>query len=213
MRRHRARVLLLLPLSPPPRTTPGATTAPAGVVRLTVAEAVARAREDSPRLGQLSALERRRGAGARRQRGAMAQLDLVGRLHPELRGPRARLFAPATLGAPVERIVVFPNIPDNWRPRAGIALPLYTGGRIERAIDAAAAESRRRREDRAPAATTSCSRPRAAYWSLVTAREAAGRPGGRGHIRGASRRRGESRTIRHGGPQRGPRGPGRARPR
>ena len=55
--------------------------------------------------------------------------------------PELVIIAP---GPPPARQTVFPNIPDNYRARAGLALPLYTGGRIGGGIDAARARARGR---------------------------------------------------------------------
>jgi outer membrane protein TolC len=152
---------------------PPAPAGPAPVARLTVDEAVARAIAASPRLARLSALE---AAAAAQARGARAdrwpQLELGAGYTRRSEVPELAIFAPTDDPTkPVERIVVFPNIQDNWRVRAGVAMPLWTGGRIggqieaaERGRDAAGADLEAGRADLVLETKT-------AYWSLVTARE------------------------------------------
>jgi outer membrane protein TolC len=133
----------------------------------TLAEAIARAREQSPRLAQLRALESAADAGvagAKAQR--MPSLDLVASYARNSRIPEFVL--PPPIG-----VTVFEDIPDNWRTRLLVTAPVYTGRRIESGIaaasserDAAASETRTGLDDLTLETT-------AAYWSLVTARESA----------------------------------------
>ena len=174
--RRAALVVLMLPSAlVAAQDKPGApaTTSPAGVVRLTVDEAVSRAIAASPRLGRLSALE---AAAEAQARGAHAerwpQVDLGAGYTRRSEVPELAIFAPTNNPAqPVERIVVFPNIQDNWRLRAGVSLPLFTGGRIGGQI-AAADESRTAAgEDLRAGRADLVLETKTAYWSLVTARE------------------------------------------
>jgi outer membrane protein TolC len=68
-------------------------------------------------------------------------------------------------------VVVFPNIQDNWRLRAGVVMPIWTGGRIGGQITAAEQGARRRREDLRAGRADLVLETKSAYWSLVTARE------------------------------------------
>jgi outer membrane protein TolC len=153
--------------------TPPGPAAEASVVRLTVDEAVARAIAASPRLGRLSALE---AAAEAQARGARAdrwpQVDLGAGYTRRSEVPELAIFAPTNNPAqPVERIVVFPNIQDNWRLRAGLALPIWTGGRLGGQIEAAAQGRAAAGEDLRAGRADLVFETKSAYWSLVTARE------------------------------------------
>ena len=146
----------------------------AGVVRLTVEEAVARAIAASPRLARLSALETAAGAQARGARAdRWPQVDLGAGYTRRSEVPELAIFAPTNNPAqPVERIVVFPNIQDNWRLRAGAALPIWTGGRLGGQIEAAEQGLTAAGEDLRAGRADLVLETKNAYWSLVTAREA-----------------------------------------
>ena len=141
MRRAFVIPLLLSAAAVLAQDTPALFAAPAegAVVRLTVDEAVARAIAASPRLARLSAMETAAEAQARSARAdRWPQVDLGAGYTRRSEVPELAIFAPTNNPAqPVERIVVFPNIQDNWRVRAGVALPLFTGGRIGGQIEAA----------------------------------------------------------------------------
>ena len=154
--------------------TPAASAVPQGdVLRLTVDVAVARAVAASPRLARLSALEVGAAAearGARAERWPHLELDAAYTRRSEV--PELAIFTPTDDPArPVERVVVFPNIQDNWRVRAGMAMPLFTGGRVSERITAAdqgrAAAAEELRAGRADLVLET----KRGYWSLVAARE------------------------------------------
>ncbi len=164
------------------RLTPAGTSAlaqdaPAGaaptVVRLSVAETVSRAIAASPRLARLSAQEvvseaQRRAARAER----WPQVELAAGYQRRSDVPELSIFAPTGgTGLPLQRITVFPNIPDNWRVRAGVALPLYTGGRVAGQIEAADQSRLASQEDLRAGRADLVLETKNAYWSLVTARE------------------------------------------
>ncbi|HSK78803.1 MAG TPA: TolC family protein [Thermoanaerobaculia bacterium] len=138
-------------------------------VRLTLAEALERARQSSPRLAELDDLQR---AAAARLRGAEAEkrpeVDLQASYFRNSDVPEFSLALPG-LGTRT----IFPNIPDNYRLHAGASLPLYTGGRIEGAILAAGREREAAGQDRAGGERDLVLETTLAYWSLVTARESA----------------------------------------
>jgi outer membrane protein TolC len=167
--------LLLSAAAALPQETSAPSTAPnqPSLVRLTVDEAVARAIAASPRLARLSAL----GAAAEAQaRGARAerwpQVEVGAGYTRRSEVPELAIFAPTDNPAqPVERIVVFPNIQDNWRLRAGAALPLYTGGRLSGQIAAADHGRTAAGEDLRAGRADLVLETKQAYWSLVTARE------------------------------------------
>ncbi len=178
---RRAAVLPLLLASaaasaPAPATAPGPTPPPeAAVVRLTVDEAVTRAIAASPRLARLSALETAAEAQARGARAdRWPQVDLGAGYTRRSEVPELAISAPTGNPVlPVERIVVFPNIQDNWRVRAGLALPIWTGGRISGQIDAAEQGRAAAGEDLRAGRADLVLETKTAYWSLVTARESA----------------------------------------
>jgi outer membrane protein TolC len=168
--RRAALFVLLFPAMALARPEPPASDA---VVRLGVDETVARAIAASPRLARLAALE---SAAAAQARGARAerlpQVDVSGGYTRRSEVPELAIFAPTNDPAkPVERIVVFPNIEDNWRVRAGVALPLYTGGRISGQVEAARQGEAAAAEDLRAGRADLVLETKTAYWSLVTARE------------------------------------------
>ncbi len=154
--------------SPPPAGA-GAAEAVASV-ELTLDAAVARAIAASPRLARLAAQER---AASAQERGALAerwpQVDLSGGYQRHSDVPELSIGTDPT--QPARRIVVFPNIPDNWRARAGVALPLYTGGRLTGQVKAAGQARVAAGEDLRAARADLVLETKTAYWSLVTARE------------------------------------------
>jgi len=147
--------------------------AAATTVRLTADEAVTRALAASPRLARLSALEtaaeaQRRGARAER----LPQIDLAAGYSrhsdvPEL----AILQATGDPTQPLRRITVFPNIPDNSRLRAGLAVPVFTSGRISSLIRAAEEGRTAAGQDLRAGRADLVLETKSAYWLLVTSRE------------------------------------------
>lgn len=142
--------------------------APVEVVRLTLADAVARAQNASARLGQLRALEEAAAAG---WRGARAQrLPNLGLSANYSRNSNVPEFVNQAPGQPPQ--VIFPNLPNQGYARASVSLPVYTGGRIGSTV--AAAE--RQREAACLDATAGESdlvlETTSAYWSLVAQRQA-----------------------------------------
>jgi len=137
-------------------------------IRLTVADAIARGFENSHRLAEARARE----AGAR---AAANTVDLT-------RKPTVGANAAYTRTNHVEefsfpqpngnRLVVYPDIPDNFMTRVSFQWPIYTSGRIDALEKAATAE--------ANAAAADIETTRAdlrleivrAYWAASTAREA-----------------------------------------
>jgi outer membrane protein TolC len=143
------------------------------VLRLTVEEAVARATSASPRLAVLTALELAAEAEARGARAERyPQLELGAGYTRRSEVPELAIFTPTNNPAqPVERVVVFPNIQDNWRLRAGLVLPLYTGGRTSGQIAAGDHGRTAAAEDLRAGRADLVLETKNAYWTLVTARE------------------------------------------
>jgi outer membrane protein TolC len=160
-----ASLLSLLLLVPPPAPA----IEDAAAVRLSLADALALARRNAPRLAQLEALRRSSEAGLRGARAArMPQLELSASYTRNSDVPELTLALP---GQPPR--TVFPNIPDNYRTRAGLSLPLYTGGRVEAGIDAAREQAGAAQRELQAGEQDLRLETISAYWSLVTARESA----------------------------------------
>jgi outer membrane protein len=147
--------------------------APAPVVTLTVDEAVEQALAASPRLARLEAL---RSSAEAEERGARAerwpQIDVGAGYQRRSSVPELAIISPTQdPSQPIERVTIFPNIQDNYRLRAGLFLPLYTGGRIGGHVDAAAQGLAAARGDARAARDDLVLEVKTAYWGLVTARE------------------------------------------
>ncbi|OFV85937.1 MAG: hypothetical protein A2V74_00510 [Acidobacteria bacterium RBG_16_70_10] len=145
----------------------------AEVVRLTVEEAVARALEASPRLARLRALgaaaeAERRGARAER----WPQVELGAGYTRRSEVPELRIVSPTQDPTqPIQLVTIFPNIQDNYRLRAGVLWPLYTGGRIAGQIQAAEQGHTAAGHDLRAGRADLILEVKAAYWGLATARE------------------------------------------
>lgn len=138
-----------------------------GPVRLTLDEALERARTTSPRLESLSALEEaaeaaRRGARAER----LPTVDLATGYIRNSAVEEFRITLPD-----IGTQTLSPNILNNYRFHAGASLPLYTGGRVESTITAAGHQREAAAQDRTGALNDLGLETRTAYWGLVTARE------------------------------------------
>lgn len=139
------------------------------VVRISLADAIGQARKASPRLGQLDALRRSSDAAVRGARAArLPQLDLSAAYTRSSNVPELTIGVPGG-GART----IFPNIPDTYRARAGFSVPLYTGGRLEGALDAARQQYAAAEKELEAGEHELLLEVATAYWSLVTARETA----------------------------------------
>lgn len=140
-----------------------AASAQENVERLTLAQATERALGASPTLGRLRAGER------------AAEADV--RAASASRLPQLELQAGYARQSDVPEVVVggqtiFPNLPDNFRTRAAATVPLFTGGRLERALDSARLERAASAGDLDAGRRDLAYETAAAYWSLATARRA-----------------------------------------
>ncbi len=138
----------------------------AETLKLTIAEALERARAESPRLAQLGALEQ--AAAARRDVAKTTAKPSV-----DLSGAYARLshvpeFAVALPGE--GRTVLYPDLPDTFQSRAAFNQPLYTGGRATSLTTAATHELGAAQQDVRAGDADLELETTVAYWSLVTAR-------------------------------------------
>ncbi len=141
----------------------------AETVRLSLAETVERARASSPRLAQLAALQTAADAGLLGARaGRLPVLDLAASYTRNSNVPELTIALPST-----EPRTIFPNIPDNYRTRAGLTLPVYTGGRVQGEIRAADHNRDAAGRDLEAGVKDLVLEASSAYWQLVTARESA----------------------------------------
>ncbi len=164
--KHLALLLLLVPLVSP-ASAGEAAQAEAAPVRLTLDDAIARARETSARLASFTALAR---AAAEGVRGANASrrpdLDVSAGYTRNSNVPELVLAIP---GSPPRTL--FPNLPDIWRTHAGARFPLYTGGRVGSEIAAATEMERATLSDRAAAQNDLAAETHIAYVNVLFARE------------------------------------------
>jgi outer membrane protein TolC len=136
-------------------------------VRLTLAEALSRAREASAHLAELRSLAAAAGAGltgARAER--LPKIDASAGYTRQSDVPELRLTLPG-LGTET----VFPNIPDNYRGHLGLELPLYTSGRIANGVTAGARQLTAANQDVQQGRADLEQETATAYWTLVTARD------------------------------------------
>lgn len=144
---------------------------PAPVTRLTLADALGRARAHSARLAQFAALESAAKAGTQEARaGRLPQLDLSGGYTRLSSVPELTLIVP---GPPPIRQTVFPDIQNTYRARAGLTQSLYSGGRIGAGVEAADHRSTAASRDLETVAQDLLLETTTAYWLLVTAGERA----------------------------------------
>ncbi len=137
--------------------------------RLTLDDAIARARANSARLDSFSALTRAAGEAVRNaQAGRRPELDLQAAYSRNSNVPELILASP---GAPPRTI--FPNLPNQWRTHVGASLPLYTGGRIQNQIGAAREALKATASDRAAAENDLVAQTHTAYVNVLFARETA----------------------------------------
>lgn len=137
-------------------------------VRLTLSDAVARGFENSHRLAEARAREE--GARAAASSVDMTRKPVVGASAGYTRTNHVMEFSVPQPGG--NRLVVYPDIPDNFLSRVSFQWPIYTAGRIDALERAAIAE--------AQAAGADIETTRAdlrfeivrAYWAAATAREA-----------------------------------------
>lgn len=137
------------------------------VLPLTLEQAVSKARASSARLLQLQALKQAADASVRGARASrMPQLELQAGYTRNSDVPELVVRIPGVFSQ-----TVFPNIPDVYRTRAGLTLPVYTSGRIEGGIQAAEAQTTAAEKDVGSAQNDLTLETRTAYWSLVAASE------------------------------------------
>jgi len=135
-------------------------------IRLTLAEAIARAREEAPHLRELRALETAAAAGVDAAHGArLPQLDISA-------GYARQSHVPEFTGLiPGEGIVtLFPDLPDNYLLRVGASIPLYAGGRLSGQIEAAEGQLEATASDLEAGEADLVLETTLAYWDLALSR-------------------------------------------
>jgi outer membrane protein len=163
----RLTVSFLLLTAPPLCAGGPASQEPAAPLRLSLEDAIVRAKAASPRLQSLSALTRAASEGVRgAEAGRRPELELQASYTRNSNVPELVLALP---GSPPRTI--FPNLPNNVRTHVGATLPLYTGGRTQAQFDAATELERASGADRSAAVNELVAETRAAYVNVIFARE------------------------------------------
>jgi outer membrane protein TolC len=158
--------LLLLPspsilLAGEPAQTPPAP------VKLTLEDALTRARTTSARLASFSSLARAAAEGTRDASASRRpEIELSASYLRTNDVPEVVLNIP---GAPPK--VLFPNLPDNWKTHAGASYALYTGGRVGSQIAAASETEHAALSDRAAAENDLVAETHTAYVNVLFSRE------------------------------------------
>ncbi len=138
-------------------------------VPIQLEEALTRARAASQHLGALAALHTAAEASLAGARAASwPTVDLGAGYTRQSNVPELTLALP---GSPPRTL--FPNIPDDYRARASLAIPLYTGGRLSATEDAASKESTASAEDARAGIHDLDLETTSAFWVVLTARESA----------------------------------------
>ena len=106
-------------------------------LRLTVADVVQRALDNSFRVGE--GLAREAAAQASADGRAVAAMPTVSLLGGYTRTNHVDEFAIAAPGVPPR--VIYPDVPDNWRARLDVLWPVYTSGRVGALTRAASADA------------------------------------------------------------------------
>ena len=142
----------------------GAQTPP---LRITLADAIARGLENSHRIAELKAREE--GAQATAQLANLARKPIVGANVGYSRTNHVPEFAFVQPSG--NRLVVYPDIPDNFISRVSFQWPIFTSGRTDALERAAAAEATAIGSDIEAARADLRLEITRAYWAAVTAGE------------------------------------------
>jgi outer membrane protein TolC len=137
-------------------------------ISLSLADAVARGFENSHRLAEARAREE--GAQAAVTTAGLARRPTVGAAASYTRTNHVtEFFFPQPDGT---RLVVYPDIPDNFTSRLSFQWPIYTSGRVDALERAALAEASAAGADIETARADLRLEIVRAYWAAVTARQA-----------------------------------------
>lgn len=137
-------------------------------IRVTLAEAITRGLENSHRIAEIRAREE--GVKASAELASLAKKPMVSASAGYSRTNHVAEFSfPQPNGT---RLVVFPDIPDNFVSRLSVQWPIFTSGRVDALERAAAAEASAVASDIETARADLRFEISRAYWAAVTAREA-----------------------------------------
>jgi len=137
--------------------------------RLTLPEALERARAQSPTLAGLAARET--AAAARLDAEEARRLPVLDAALGYERRAHVEEFVLRPAGVLSPPVTVFPDLPDRYRSHVGVTVPIYTGGRIDRGVEAAQDEIDAARGQSATGAADLDLDTTLAYWELVVARD------------------------------------------
>lgn len=137
-------------------------------VSLTLDEAIARGMADAPRVQEARA-RAQAAAAARTGRQAMSR-PTAALMSGYTRTNHVDEFAVPLAGGGSR--VIFPDIPDNWRLRADVLFPIWTGGRTTALVEAATADVAASEADVRIVEADLAFEIALAYWQVVTARAA-----------------------------------------
>ena len=137
------------------------------IVRLTLDDAIARGLANSHRLAELQA--RKEGAEAAEAGRAAATMPSIALAGGYTRTNHVDEFAIAQPGQ--RPLLIYPDIPDNYRARLDLNWPVYSGGRTDALERAAAAERQAAGEDLVAARSDLRLEIARAFWALVAAIE------------------------------------------
>ncbi|MFL6279936.1 MAG: TolC family protein [Vicinamibacterales bacterium] len=136
-------------------------------LRLTLEDAIARGLANSHRLAELQA--RKEGAEAAEAGREVASMPSVSILAGYTRTNHVEEFAIVQPGQ--RALVVYPDVPDNYRTRLDLAWPVYSAGRTDALERAAESERKASEEDIAAARSDLRLEIVRAFWALVSAIE------------------------------------------
>ncbi|HLG20325.1 MAG TPA: TolC family protein [Bdellovibrionota bacterium] len=145
----------------------GRSLADSSPIRLSLQQAIERARLVAPRLKQLSSLAKAAEASTRAaSAGHWPSLNASAGYTRNSGVPELVSTPPG--GPPT---TIFPNIPDNYRTRVEMNVPLFTGGKVSSTVDSARALESGARKDLTSGESDLTFETTRAYWDLVTAAE------------------------------------------
>ena len=133
-------------------------------LRLTLDEAIARGLANSHRLAELQA--RKEGAQAAESEVSASAMPSVSFLGGYTRTNHVTPFAIPQPGG--RTLVVYPDVPDNFRSRFDLVWPVFTAGRTDALERAASAERKAAEEDIAAARSDLRLEITRAFWALVS---------------------------------------------
>ncbi len=133
---------------------------------LTLEDAVARGKAEAPRLGEARA--RIAAADAATDARASLKRPTASANTGYLRTNHVPEFGVPAAGGGTR--IIFPDIPDNYRARAELNVPIYTSGRVDALVASAQADERAADADRRTTEADVAFETARAYWALALAR-------------------------------------------